>query len=539
MSNYLQHATSPATQTEQADPRQVKNSAGGFTFALDDQDRLERFLILGSEGGTYYASERKLTRENAQIIEKLAASYGSGIRLVNTIVEISESGRAPKNDPAILALAIAARSKDADVRRAAYAAVPRVCRIGTHLYHFVSFADAMGGWGRGLRRAVASWFNAKTADDLAHQLVKYQQRDGWSARDLLRLSHAKPPSPAHDAAYSWATAGIDDASTVEKLDYLPKIIAAFEEAKTAATPRLLHLIREYKLPREAVPTQHLTSAEVWDALLPHMGLTAMVRNLATMTRVGLIAPLSARAVYVAAKISDAEALRKARVHPIQMLSALRVYSRGHGERGGNTWSPVQPVVDALDAGFYASFASVTPTGKATLLALDVSGSMSQGEITGVPGLSPREASAAMAMVTAAVEPSYHVVGFSGGIRDLPISPRMRLADAIRVISDLPFQRTDCALPFLWAAQGRFAVESFAVYTDNETYAGYMHPHVALQKYRSQSGIAARSAVVGMTATDFTIADPTDPGMMDFVGFDAAAPAVMADFFRGTDRPSRA
>jgi 60 kDa SS-A/Ro ribonucleoprotein len=39
-------------------------------------------------------------------------------------------------------------------------------------------------------------------------------------------------------------------------------------------------------------------------------------------------------------------------------------------------------------------------------------------------------------------------------------------------------------------------------------------------------------VVGMTATEFTIADPSDAGMLDVVGFDAAAPAVMADFSRG-------
>ena len=39
-------------------------------------------------------------------------------------------------------------------------------------------------------------------------------------------------------------------------------------------------------------------------------------------------------------------------------------------------------------------------------------------------------------------------------------------------------------------------------------------------------------VVGMLANPFTIADPTDAGMMDVVGFDTAAPAVMADFARG-------
>ena len=37
---------------------QVPNSAGGFAWAVDDWTRLGRFLVLGSEGGSYYASER-------------------------------------------------------------------------------------------------------------------------------------------------------------------------------------------------------------------------------------------------------------------------------------------------------------------------------------------------------------------------------------------------------------------------------------------------------------------------------------------------
>ncbi len=40
----------------------------------------------------------------------------------------------------------------------------------------------------------------------------------------------------------------------------------------------------------------------------------------------------------------------------------------------------------------------------------------------------------------------------------------------------------------------------------------------------------------MVGNAFTIADPNDKGMMDVVGFDTAAPAVMADFL--ADRFSR-
>jgi hypothetical protein len=45
--------------------------------------------------------------------------------------------------------------------------------------------------GRALKRAIAHWYLDKTPRDLAYQCVKYQQRNGWSQRDLLRLAKPK------------------------------------------------------------------------------------------------------------------------------------------------------------------------------------------------------------------------------------------------------------------------------------------------------------------------------------------------------------
>jgi 60 kDa SS-A/Ro ribonucleoprotein len=54
---------------------------------------------------------------------------------------------------------------------------------------------------------------------------------------------------------------------------------------------------------------------------------------------------------------------------------------------------------------------------------------------------------------------------------------------------------------------------------------------ALRKYRAQTGIAAKLVVVGLVSDGFSIADPHDAGMLDVIGFDTAAPAVIADFIR--------
>ncbi len=507
---------------------QVPNSAGGWTWALDDWGRLDRFLVLGSEGGTFYIKERALTLENCEAVARCIAADGP--RVVARTVEISDAGRAPKNDPAIFVLALCAKLGDEATRKAAFQALPKVCRIGTHLMHFAEYAQGFGGWGRGMRKAVASWFNGKPAGELALQLVKYQSRDGWSNRDLLRLAHPRAASPSHDRLFAWATKGTlpDGATDAPSL----RLVVALEAAKKAITVKeIVDLVTEHRLPREAIPTEWLNSPEVWEALLTDMPMTAMIRNLATMTRVGLLAPMSKAVATVTARLADAARLKKARVHPIAVLAALMTYKSGHGARGAATWTPVGQVVDALDAAFYATFAAVEPAGKRILLALDVSGSMTCGTVAGVPGLTPRVASAAMALVTAATEELYSIVGFTTGLTPLAISPRQRLDDALKVVDGLPFGGTDCSQPMIFAKQHQLDVDTFVIYTDSETWAGAQHPSQALRDYREARGIAAKLVVVGMTSNGFTIADPKDGGMLDVVGFDTATPPVISDFAR--------
>lgn len=544
---YSKHFNTTQTPQDQAIPgsNQVKNSAGGFSFEVDIWTKLDRFLILGTEGGSYYASEKKLTESSANSV--LEAIKVDGVRVVNRVVEISDSGRAPKNDPAIFVLAMASKMGDDATRKAARDAIPKVCRIGTHIFTYAENIEALGGgWGRGTRNAVAKWYNDMPAEKLGYQAVKYQQRNGWSHRDLLRLSHPQAKDELHNELYKWIVKGGEEVSPS-----LP-MINAFERAKKATDAKeIVGLIKEYRLPREAIPTQFLNDAKVWDALLEDMGLTALIRNLATMTRVDLLKPLSKATSEVVKRLGDGEALQKARVHPIQVLAALMTYKAGHGMRGKHTWNPVSTIVDALDAAFYDSFKNITPTGRRIMLALDVSGSMTGGEVAGVPGLTPRIASAAMAMVIARTEKNHMFVGFSSGrkgewlhgagksqhygynagISEIDISPRMRMDSVIKEIEKIPMGGTDCALPMLYAKEKKLDVDSFIVLTDSETWAGSVHPSQALKQYRKAREVQAKSIVVGMVANDFSIADPNDGGMMDVVGFDTAAPQLIADFIK--------
>lgn len=560
--NYAKHVS--RSQTPQSEPipgtAQVENSAGGYSWAVDDWTRLDRFIVLGHDGPSYYADERKLTKESAACVERLLQVDGP--RVVARVVEISDAGRAPKNDPAIFALALALKLGDGATKRAARAAVPKVCRIGTHIFQLAEAVKHLGGWGRGTKGAFADWYLSQSPEQLALNLAKYQSRGGWAHRDVLRKAHVKPKTPAQDAMLRWA---VNKPIAEDKIGpVVTSVIGAFEKAKIIGAlgvnptdvRQMAQLITDTGLPRECVPTEFLNAPEVWDALLRSgkygMPLTAMIRNLGKMSAIELLKPLSGAAKFVCERLRDKEALKAARVHPIQLLLALATYRQGQGEKGKLTWEVSTEVCTALDDAFYGAFANVEPTGKRYFLALDISGSMATGRVAGT-SLTPREASAAMALVTARTESRHEVVGFTAvegqlspysvgyafqrasqnALTQIPgVNARASLPDAIRAVSGLPMGNTDCALPMVMAKKHKLEVDVFIVLTDSETWAGPIHAAQALRDYRQSSGIPAQLITCAMVANSWSICDPNDRGSLDVCGFDSNVPAVIADFVRG-------
>ncbi len=137
---------------------------------------------------------------------------------------------------------------------------------------------------------------------------------------------------------------------------------------------------------------------------------AMIGNLGKMTAIDLIKPFSDAKKLVLRKLKDETALAWARLHPLAALVAQKTYAQVTGIKVRSSGRRYRRS-DALDDAVYARVQNVEPCGKPMLLALEVSGSMAGSMITG-SCLSAREASAAMALVTAATEPEPEIIGFS-------------------------------------------------------------------------------------------------------------------------------
>lgn len=514
-----------------AEHRMIKNDAGGYAFDIGPWAMLDRFLLIGSEAGTYYVDKRQLTARNADNV--IACLKTDGQSVVARVAEFSKRGRAPSNDPAlfVLALAMSPDYADADTRRAAALALPAVARTASHLFTFIAEVTALRGWGKFLRKAVAAWYEDKQPARLAYQIVKYQQRQGWSHRDVLRQSHPRGDEYHHAALYRYATHGIDGMTREQQL-VLPSIVEGVEAIKTADNETtVIKLIEDYRLTHEMVPNRWKKSPAVWEAMLHEMPLFAMVRNLGAMTANGLLTPNSQAVSHVITNLGDATAIERSRLHPMSVLKAMRTYRNGQGFRGRLTWTPVQSILGSLESAFYMSFDNVEATGKRFVLGLDVSSSMSWsgGKVATMSNMTAAEIAAAMLMVIVRSEPMTESVAFSTQLMPFPVTRHDSLAQVMDQADRMNFGGTDCAQPMLYALRNGIEADVFVILTDNETWYGQVHPQQALQLYREETGIPAKLVVVGMTGQRYSIADPNDPGTLDVVGFDTSTPALLAEF----------
>ncbi len=541
-------------QTERIPGRsdQVRNNAGGYVFGKDLFTKVEDFLILSTAGGTYYISEDRLTTDNVDWLTQ--AIQADGARVVQLVTEVSTARppRAPKNRAAVFALAMVFACGDPAAVQAAKAAFPRMVRTTDHLSMFFGYAKQLRGKaagpgtslvsGRALRSALASWFLAGDVDAVAWKAFKARQRatpagETFALRDALRIAHPKADTAERRALLRWLAGKVDDSQARALVPALDAFLSAQAVTTEAAA---VAVASGRTVPWEYLPSGFLASAAVWEALVPHLGMTALLRNLARLTRLGVLGPFAPANAVVAERLLSADALRGARIHPMDVFLALRVYNSGRSQpnprAAAHTWTPCAEISDALEEAYELSFGHVQPSGKRMVVAVDSSGSMSsawgwnQLTLGGSPLGSPYEIGCAMASVLKRIEGgNVHVIDVDTTVHPSRITARTRLRE---IGSWRPSGGgTDLSLPFAYATREKLEVDGFVLFTDGETWAGQQHPSQALAAYRRRHNPAARVAVASMTAAGHSIGEPQDGGVLNIAGMDAALPVVVTGFIR--------
>lgn len=515
---------------------EILNNCNKEVFQISELDQVKRFLSLGNENGTYYVSNKDLTKLNITSIEKVLSSVDR-YKLIDIIK--SYIGKCKKQEPLVYLLASCCTYEVNNIdfiefRRNAYNLLDKVCAIPTTLFLFLKYTKVLynthrksNGWNNLHKKAICNWYNSKEDLTLIYQITKYKERYNYTHRDVMRLSHIVSNSVDKNHIYRYIVKGFKSITNDNNNSNIIGFIKDYEIIKSSNDEFLvIELINKRNFAREHIPTHMLNNKYVWEALITNMQSIALLRNLNKLSMCGMLDNMKNEEIIID-KINSIK-----NVHPMHLLISLKMYSSGEGFKGNKSWKPNQGVIDALNDKFYNLFDEVVPSNKRLCIALDVSSSMQCTYAHGTNCMNVAEISCALSMVIKKCDPKTEIMGFSSVFIQLAISPDRSLVDNMNSILNIPFSLTDISLPFTWAMENTKEFDAFIVLTDNETNCNKIEPVDALKQYRSKMNIPnCKLIVVAMGANEISIADPNDRNMLDISGFDESVPELINDFIK--------
>jgi 60 kDa SS-A/Ro ribonucleoprotein len=211
------------------------------------------------------------------------------------------------------------------------------------LFEFVDIARRERGWGRALRERVAAWYIDRPVAEVAADILECPEHKGYQHRDLLRLAHPKPDTPARNALFQWAAQGsLGHLATPDLTGGELRQVYAVERLKGAGEEReALMLIEQYALTPDMLPVEWRRSGAVWETLVERMSGSELARNLIALADAGVLVEGSPVTALVVARLMNGPRLVEPGLQPIE-LAAIRTQYAG---RPG----ALLVVIQALDA----------------------------------------------------------------------------------------------------------------------------------------------------------------------------------------------
>ncbi|WP_309121600.1 TROVE domain-containing protein [Paenibacillus sp.] len=322
-----------------------KESYPAFTRPAEEQ--YIQTLMTNTMGNTFYADQHELLSDAAQLHREMAESNPSF--MAKAIVFARNEGfmrLQPLFGLAILSL----------YRPDLFAKIfLQVVRYPADLSDFLSIVKGLGRGEGG--RAIKRQANRFLSGVSEYWAIKYNGRGrGYSLGDAIATSHPKPADLKQQALFRYLR------GQEANLALLPQV-EALENLKRASTEvEQIEWIERGKLPYETVTGAVKPSKAVWEALLYQMPTFALLRHLNALQRAGVLEDRR-HLDYVVSRLTDKEALQKAKILPFRFATAFRQVE--------------QPALqDALREAVELTFGNLPEFGGRTAIFLDISGSMS-------------------------------------------------------------------------------------------------------------------------------------------------------------------
>lgn len=530
----------PTPMSVQAHPAEVRNPAGGYVFNMTEENAFRQFLVLGTRNGSFYVNENVLTAQATQrALLYIKSDPFRAIQIVEECIPV-----AVNRDTLILALSmvLALDSLPPVTKSRARAVMQKVFNTPYDMYTFLNFHKSGDmGWGRAKTRTVAEYFERQVDSYLVLMGLKYRQREGFTLLDAARLGHPKMgrATSKRNIIFRWACGmpWTDSQSAIaeelfihEDFD-LQQIFVWIEiNQPENSERRVANLIRDFRLPRECVPTHFLNSAEVWEALLVNMPVQAVLRNMGKMSSIH---------VDFLPRLEVALA-RDTRLHPLDILKAFAVYKQGHGDRGKLSWMPRMDVIKCLLNEYNRRLNTMPPRQERLLIAVDVSGSMEFNRPFG--DLHTSHWAYMLAVSLQRQYPNSKIVGYSEKMIE-PNESYMKGEIDVEGFTSLTWRdmwygengggtNESAVLPTI-SQQPHEPFDAVVFISDGDTWMGDGHPFQTVADYRAAFNPNLVSVCFTITAQGQTRNEPDDALSFDLIsagdGTTASQLAAILDF----------
>ncbi|HEU4386279.1 MAG TPA: RNA-binding protein, partial [Blastocatellia bacterium] len=278
-------------------PTDAVNDERSGAYAFKPKHALAQYAATGCLNSTFYADAKEHLDNVLELCRDVEPEF-----IARTALYARERGLM-KDMPAMLCAVLSLKD------RALLARVfPRVIDNGKMLRSFVQIvrSGVVGrkSLGSAPKRLVREWFESRTDE----QVFTASVGQSPSLADVIRMVHPKPASPERSALYAYLTGRNHEASA------LPEAVRKFEAFKAGDRDTVPN-----------VPFQMLTALNPgkaeWLAIARHASWQTTRMNLNTFLRHGIFEDAETAAL-VASRLSNAEAIRKARVFPYQLMAAF-------------------------------------------------------------------------------------------------------------------------------------------------------------------------------------------------------------------------
>lgn len=516
----------------------VDNSSGGYSFKQSDKDILYRWMIIGSENGTYYTQDKievtKIGTAALKLVDKK--------KIVEMAKDVIENGKANKLEYAIYSLAYVAYHGDINEKQLVYSIAPQILGNMPKMTMFLACYQAIKKietgkstiGGSGICRVISKWYMTMPTGLMAYQVAKYPQRNGFSHADLLRISHigrlesnkAKYTLPDDKVAIveyiKWYTNGGEEKPRIfesTNKDHKP-IVGKHKIEQASTLDEALKIMKEYNLTHEMVPTKFQGSKEFYDVMMTQSPVHATVWRLGAATAKDCITPMGDTTKAIVQRITNKDEIEKQMIHPMKFYNALTTYKNGRGEKGSLSWAPNQMILEALEDGFYHAIGTVPDSARNVLIAVDHSGSM-QGP--------PLDFACAIASVLLRSQRSVQLVGYAMRISNPQVHRKMSMLGITYAIKKVSIgEGTDSTQPILYAMNKCPDADAIICITDGFTWAGSTHVSQALKKWRVKKPHGRYVEMITSMGGSQNI-DPLDMNSLVTFGQDAEAAILAINF----------